>query len=194
MEIPQDITLADIRKGTKESGEGYFQRFFAFDPNVTLPQPIQEMTKDILRLLNPDNVWSLIGFDTIFINHFPEEPDRFTPNFYFDAKCPPRTVSVDGILRVVDLEDVFSYRSRKIVDVAGQKADIHVEKIGSVYPLHQALKELNSPYYLVSTTAIIEASPQDTPRLVVKAIMEDLLDFTSLEINRLRRAKRKLSK
>lgn len=187
-------TLTDIRRGVKESGGGTVQQFYDLSPYPTLPKIIQEMSDDIRRLLNPDNDWFLFGLNIYMIHRFPKEPDRFIPSFYFDAKNPPRSVLTNGILRVVDLSSAFSFRAQNIISVMGQIADIHPEEIGGVLPLPQALEELSNPYYLVSTKANIEATPQNNPRLVIKPIMEDLLDFTSLEINKLRRVKGKLSR
>lgn len=143
-----------------------------------------------------------------------EEPDKFTPIFHFDAKNPPLRSS--GIVRrraELDFPQVFAPKFRDRVGVWRKgSANVFPDHIGSVYLLAQALKEPSSPYYLVGATVtvnrrgvsehtwIFEEERKTKPplepatSLVVMVLMRDLVDYTRLEVNRLRRVQRQLDR
>lgn len=143
-----------------------------------------------------------------------EEPDKFTPFFHFDAENPP--MRSRGIVRrraELDFPQVFAPEFRDRVEVWREgSANVFPGHIGSVYPLEQALKELSSPYYLVGTTVTVNkrgvsehiwASAEErrtrpplepATSLAVMVIMRDLMDYTRLEVNSLRRIQRQLDR
>lgn len=143
-----------------------------------------------------------------------QEPDKFTPFFHFDAENPP--MRTRGIVRrkaELDFPQVFAPDFRDRVDVWREgSANVFPGHIGSVYPLEQALKELSSPYYLVGTTVTVNrrgvsehiwASAEErktrpplepATSLAVMVIMRDLIDYTRLEVNSLRRIQKQLDR
>lgn len=143
-----------------------------------------------------------------------KEPDQFTPHFHFDAENPPMRSRGLIIKRSeLDFPRVFAPEFRDRVEVWREgSANVFPGHIGSVYPLEQALKELSSPYYLVGATvtvnrrgvseyiwASVEERKTKLPlepatSLAVMVIMRDLMDYTRLEVNSLRRNQRQLDK
>lgn len=234
----EGVTLGDFRAVAKEAYGIRIGEWTPGDPNNPLIDGLQEMADDITGWFNPDQGWQLAEvrtglissqrmaestrFGAVKLQARREEPDQFTPVFHFQAERPPMRTT--GLLRrreALDLDQIFDPNFRANV---GYKADygsgpvgidILPEKVGPVYPLAQALKELSSPYYLVGVTlhvaggeeharylhALQVAHVPDQPQpekpgpmkhLNVVVYMRDLMDYTRFEANRLRRARRQL--
>jgi hypothetical protein len=142
-------------------------------------------------------------------------PDQFTPVFKFQAERPP--MRAKGIVRrseILDFPQVFAPDFRERVDIwRDGSADVTAPHIGQIYPLEQALKVLSSPYYLVGATISLssrqpvpstvfelqrqrEASikPEAPRDLTIMVYARDLMDYTRLEVNKLRRIQRQLDR
>lgn len=211
------VTLGDIRATAKAADGIRTDWWTPGDPSDTLPETLQEMATDISKWFHPKQGWNLAGVRMGFISPQRidqsmgklsvvklkanrQEADQFTPVFHFSAERPPmRTM---GFLRrnVLDFPKVFAPNFTDRVDIWSEgNANVYPAHIGQVYPLGQTLKELSSPYYLVGTTVSVSHGEdgrklEPPKRLVVMVYMRDLLDYTKLEINRLKRVYRQLGK
>ena len=66
--------------------------------------------------------------------------------------------------------------------------------LGAVYPLEQALINLSSPFYLLTTEVRVKSTLDRTLDVAVKATMVDLAEHIRLQINSGRRIARALEK
>lgn len=239
-------TLGDIRAIAKTTEGIRLGGWVAGDPHNVLPESLREMADDILTWFNSAQGWSLTEVRTGFINiqriaasmevtGGPEDgvpvarariqqPDQFPVVFQFKAEKPP--MKKRGFVKrreILDLKEVFAtnFRAgvsdRRYYDRDPISVDLMPEKVGSVYPLDQAMKELSSPYYLlgvnISVTGGSEhadylynlqfahlrghvkpADPGPMKNLKVMVYARDLMDYIRIEINGLRRVQRQLDK
>lgn len=147
-----------------------------------------------------------------------KEPDKFTSSFHFQADDPPMTTLARRgrqSLKGVNIPKVFRpdfKRDNVIVSIDPEGADtvdVLPEKIGSIYPLKQALKELSSPYYLVGTIiqSVIdqnvrwtdqepkeEKHPEPFSSLAVIVYAQDLGDYLAKEESEVRRLHRQFNR
>lgn len=207
MATEKEPTLRDMRDAAK-AAKGVLIGGWRSPDQTPLLKPLQEMADDIISWLNPSQGWHLVEVVTGFINPLriaesvdtespvkikarKYSPDQFTPAFDFAAERPPTKKT--GLVKrreVLDFPRVFDHRFRDRVDIAYYTgANVYPDHIGPIYPLQQALKELSSPYYLVGAT--VNVNYRDG--LTVMVYSRDLIDQVRVEINRLRRAQRKLA-
>lgn len=230
----EKATLWDVRAAAKSADGIRIGNLEVTSDHPLLMEPFQEMADDITGWFDPRQGWHVIGVNWGLINlkrieqsitpdsvarliAKRQEPDQFTPVFHFDAENPPMTRGWFGRQKELNFPHVFDPKFEDRVHGSGAdrwqiySADVSPDKIGSVYPLEQALKELSSPYYLVGTTVSVNQrnigsylfAPEEKRKqmklepatsLAVMVFMRDLPDYTRLEVNRLRRLQRQMDK
>ena len=210
------VTLADIRAAARDPINGgiLMGGWSAEISEKPLPQALQEMADDISSWFNPSQGWRLAEVSTGFINPQRiegssvdanlrktivakrQEPDQFVVNFHFDADNPP--TKGQGFLgsgrKRLDFLTVFSQEFQRNVRIFREgNADVVAHKIGSVFPLKEAIDQLNCPYYLNYTTVSanrrkLANNQWSAEGLVVSVHMKDLGDYLKLEVARLQKA------
>lgn len=181
-----ESSLLDVRNAVRTLEAGERQERRTMRPVQTLSEPFIDMGNDVLRFLSPDNQWSLTEFGGTLIGATKTEPGGLEADFVFNPHNPLPE----------DFSQAFSYAyiRRGNLEVNGQTAIIHAERIGCVYPLEQALSTLSSPFYLLRTEAKVNQAIDTTRCVAVKATIVDLAEFNRLQINALRRVTRALEK
>lgn len=200
MEVPSRVSLTDIRDAIRQLEPGQSQVDYRLSLSEQLPISEQlpetfcALARDTIWLLNSDNSWTLTDFEGILTGATKTEPGKLATTFTFLPHSPLRTEVVEGVARVADFSQAFAFRYRKIVEVTGQTARIHPEKIGKVYPFEQALRPVSTPFYLSSTEARVKPTLDGTLGVAVDVTMVDLADFSRLQINKFRRVQRSLER
>lgn len=240
-ETEKPLTLADLRIAARgpENG-GILLGGWSVDSGKPLLAPLQEMADDIAKWFKPEQKWRLTEVKTSYINDqrikqslatqrhpfdgvkvvkaLGKQPDQFTPTFLFEADNPPMTtIARRGSQRLkgVNLGKVFRHEFRRFNVTFYpeiKNADVSPEKIGSIYPLEQASKELSSPYYLYSVTVSPSQREADQEMwtadkksgqkkdseplrsLTVMVLARDLGDYLHLQVTKARRLDEKFKK
>ena len=180
----------------------------------SLPTFLQEMVDDVSLWFKHSQRWRLVDLSTGFINRErvrqalgqdtqkkKTEPDQFSLVLHFDSDSPPMTRGWFRSPRV-NFPQVFS----PDLDVeyhpwSVKGADVFPNKVGPVFPLKRALKELTSPYYLLGSTVYLnkrapfEDKKGEQPKSLMAIIYtSDLVDYLRLEEAKIRQDRRRLDR
>ena len=179
-------SLLDVRNAVRTLRADERQQRRTMRPVQILSEPFINMGNDVLRFLSPESQWSLNEFGGTLIGATKTEPGRVEADFVFK----PQYALPE------DFSQTFSYAyiRRGNVEVNGQTATIHAERIGCVYPLEQALNTLSSPFYLLRTEAKVDQALDTTRKVAVKTTLVDLAEYNRLQINSGRRIARALER
>ena len=179
-------SLVDVRNAVQRLEEGKTQNESAMRPTLTLAQPLIDIATDMVRFLSPDSKWNLTQFEGTLMGASRTKAGRIAAEFMF--------TSDDTLPESFAEAFSFSYRRRGEVEVDGQIASLHPEKLGDIYPLKQALEALSSPFYLSTTEAIIRPAVDRTLGVAVKTTLVDLAEYNRLQVNSGRRIARALER
>lgn len=208
MMVTEKLTLGDIRAAAMTT-DGIRIGGWQVEDETPLVEPFQEMADDIADWFNPLQGWKLteVRFGLINLKRIEqssvayggphdgeavfkarvETPDTFTPAFHFEAENPPLKGNFFRSEKRLFLPEVLTPEMRARSSQAfWMLTGIDVGrpvKIGSVYPLEQALKELSSPYYLGGVRLTTRGANNG---IAIMVFMYDLIDYVRLETKRIR--------